>query len=145
MKRNTFLKSLLGLGIFPLIPKATFASVNTERMVFTEEMLTRYNVGLFIIKAGVNVFEPERIGYAATVCWKLAYHMIPQSKIDKSGTGYLTGKYGKVSFLTDGWFCPLANTKKQLCEFLNNDERGYRVMTKEEVIYILQNRQQGFL
>ena len=134
MKRNTFIKSLLGLPLLAYFGGNIPNPVDTNKVNFTVEMLTRYNTGLFIIKAGVNVYTHERVGYAATVCWKLIYSLertIP--------------KYGRCNFLTDGWFYPMANTKEELCEILNNDKDGYRILTKDEVKYIINNRQQGFL
>jgi hypothetical protein len=45
-----------------------------QRNIFTPEMLNKNNFGLFIIR----VFESEikdNVGYAATVSFKLGYHM----------------------------------------------------------------------
>lgn len=135
MNRNNFIKSLFGICTIPFIPKIAIGNpINNKRIMFTPEMLMRYNTGLFIIKAGIDVYTHNRIGYAATVCWKLIY------SLERS-----IPKYGRCNFLTDGWFYPMANTKEELCELLNNDKEGFRVLTKEEVIYIIQNRQQGFL
>lgn len=103
-------------------------------------MLSRYNYGLFIInvKAG-DVLTTKNLGYAATVAWKLGYIncMLRDSN----------ERYGKINAFTDGWFCPLARDKKAMCEWLNNNPYGeeYRLMTKEEVIFLISNRQQGFL
>ena len=43
--------------------------------------------------------------------------------------------------LTDGWTHWIGN-KQELCEYLNNNPYGekYRVLTPEELIYIIQNR-----
>lgn len=103
-------------------------------------MLSRYNYGLFIInvKAG-DVLTSKNIGYCATIAWKLGYidHVLRGEDL----------RVGKMNVFTDGWFCPIAKNNKELCEWLNNNPYGeeYRLMTKEEVVFLITNRQQGFL
>ena len=143
MKRSNFLKSLLALPfITPFLSSAEEKVVgNSEPTFFTPEMLRRYNYGLFIIntKATPKVIK-ENPGYSATVSWKLGYcnHPFKHDKDDR---------YGKINFLTDGWFCPLAKDAEGMCEYLNNNPHGdkFRLMTREEVIYLLTVRKQGFL
>lgn len=111
------------------------------KTIFTPEELSKHNFGLFIIRNTVENIESikENPSYAATVSFKLGYtnHKFINNDL----------RYGKINFLTDGWFCPLAKDAEGLCEYLNNNLHGdeYRLMTKEEVIYLISNRQQGFL
>jgi hypothetical protein len=105
-----------------------------ERTIFTPEMLTRHNFGLFIIKLTASEDIRENVGFNSTVSFKLGYQMSTKIK-----------KYGRTNFLTDGWFCDLADTIEELCDILNNDPWGYRLLTKEEVIYMIDQREQGFL
>lgn len=57
------------------------------------------------------------------------------------------GRYGMMNVFTDGWFFPFANTDEETCEWLNNNphKEEYRLLTKEEAIFLFTNRQQGFL
>ena len=128
MKRNTFLRGLFSASVLALLPFKTKAERQNKVVEFTPEMLIKNNFGLYIINDKANVFE--RPDYAATVAWKLSYH-------NNNG-----GNYGKVNFLTDGWFCPIGNTYKDICEYLNNNPYGekFRIMTKEELFYIINHR-----
>lgn len=143
MKRNKFLKILLGLPF--VAPILAFAKSKTEAVIFTPEMLSRHNYGLFIINIKATDVT-KRPGYAATVAWKLGYtnHFL-LSSVTKEGNQYQ--RYTKTNFLTDGWVFPIGNTYEEVCEYLNNNPHGekFRLMTKEEVIYLITNRQQGFL
>ena len=110
-------------------------------MKFTPEMLSKHNFELFIIKNTVPNFWSivKRPGYAATVSYKLGY--INNRLLNNDS------RYGIISFLTDGWFCPLTVTKEELCDYFNNKtaKESYRIMTKLEVLYLLFIRKQGFL
>jgi len=105
-----------------------------ERIIFTPEMLRLYNFGLFIIKLTTSEDIRNNVDFAATVSFKLGYQLSKKIK-----------KYGMTNFLTDGWFCDLADTVEELCDILNNDKFGYRLLTKEEVNYMINHRTQGFL
>lgn len=113
-----------------------------QKTVFTPEMLSRHNYGLFIINNKVKDVK-TRPGYAATVSWKLTWQI--------SSFAYLhdkpMAKYGLSNFLTDGWFHPIGNTDEDVCKWLNDNPNGqeYRVMTPAEVLYIISHRKQGFL
>lgn len=139
MKRNNFLK-LLACIPFTSIGYTAKAEINLEPTVFTPEMLSRNNFGLFIInvKAG-NVLTTKRLGYAATLASKLTYinHLLQHSDF----------RYGVCDVFTDGWFYPAAKDKEGLCEYLNNNLHGekFRLLTKEEVLFLISKRQQGFL
>lgn len=163
MKRNNFIKSLLGLSLlaplttlgrrdgfhnrridpYSLLP--TPCKAKEEVTFFTPEMLSRNNFGLFIINSKVKQITEKNIGYAATVSWKLCYQHNYWKNNGQEPVEY--NRYGKANFLTDGWFCPIGGTYKQVCEYLNNNPYGekFRLMTKEEVLYIISNRKQGFL
>ena len=140
MKRNNFLKILACIPFIGInIP---VKAINLEATLFTPEMLSRNNFGLFIIniKAG-NVLTTKNIGYAATVAWKLTYcnHQLTKP--------YENLRYGLTNVFTDGWFYPTSKNKEDLCEYLNNNLYGekFRVITKEEVLFLISKRQQGFL
>lgn len=53
-------------------------------------------------------------------------------------------KYGLTNCLTDGWFCPMAETKAEVAKMLNEDSYGYRPLTKEEYISMVHSTEQGF-
>jgi hypothetical protein len=151
MKRNTFLKSLLALPFIGAISSFT-KKPKEEVTVFTEEMLRKNNYGLFIIKSTVKDVR-ERPGYAATVAWKLGYcyHTFKYPIFDNKGKEYdekkfTFQKYGKMNFLTDGWYYPIGDNYKDILEYLNNNPNGdkFRLMTKDEVIFLLTERKQGF-
>lgn len=145
MKRSNFLRSLI---ILPFLPKVVGAKpvVNTERIVFTPDMLNKGH-GLYIIRAGVDPYTHKRVGYAATVSWKICYRlghyvkdMTPNQVIVKD-----LNEYGIVNFLTDGFFHPISYDKVDVCNYLNSHTAGFRPLTKEEVLYMIEQRQQGFL
>ena len=148
MKRNTFLKSIggiLGLGLLGFKSKPTIKQNSV--IIFTPEILKKYNFGLYIINDKADVMA--RPDYAATVAWKLGWSL----GVAKNADFYLKGvkhkgetfewpKYNKINFLTDGWIFPIGDTKEGVCNYLNNNEYGekYRIMTKEELLYIINNR-----
>lgn len=139
MKRNNFLKILGFLPFIPLLSEPTKEKIDTRKVVFTPDILKKGH-GIFIINTRVKDVK-ERPGYAATVSWKIGYiNHILAGEFSKH-------RYGVTNFLTDGWFCPLAKDIKDLCEWLNNNPYGesYRPMTKEEIVYLISTRQQGFL
>jgi hypothetical protein len=109
-----------------------------EPTVFTPEMLNKNNFGLYIIRAYDSNIK-ENVSYASTVSYKLGYinHRLVESK----------KRYGLISFLTDGWFLPVAENDQDICDYLNNLPEGqkFRLLTKEEVIYMIKHRTQGFL
>jgi len=148
MKRNNFIKSLLGL---PLVFSSwSFKKEAKEEVThFTPEMLDRNNYGLFIINSKVKEITKENIGYAATVSWKLTWNLgvIINHSDNKKVVAKEWSKYTMTNFLTDGFTYPLSYSKEGVCDFLNNDPDGekYRLMTKEEVLFIISNRKQGFL
>lgn len=130
MKRNTFLKSLLGL---PFLFSFTEKTVKKNPVVtFTPEMLKKYNFGMYLINDKADVVKnPD---YSATVCWKLGWHLfVARPEIPK---------YGKMNFLTDGWFHAIGHNYEDICEYLNNNPHGekFRIMTKEELFYIIEHR-----
>lgn len=145
MKRNNFLKALIGLPL--VLTQLSFAKKEPKEEItfFTPEMLSRNNYGLFIINSRVKEVTNENVVYAATVSWKLSYdsRYFVSSPIDNTKTIRRFEKYGITNFLTDGWYCPVGSTHEAVCEYLNSNK--YRLMTKEEVLFIISKRQQGFL
>lgn len=129
MNRNSFLK-LLGLSSLGTV----FSSFDNKHkiksnkvVIFTPELLKKYNTGLYIIKDGTDV--TLRPGYAATVSFKLVYHHLDGRTVR-----------GLCNFLTDGW-TQLIGSEQNICDFLNHGSfQKYRIMTKEELIYIIENK-----
>lgn len=147
MKRNKFLKILVGLPF--VAPLFSFIKPKAEAITFTPEMLKRHNYGLFVINVKATDVT-KNPGYAATVAWKLVWNFEharnpPSKGVEKQV--FRWSKYSMCNFLTDGWVYPIGNTYEEMCEYLNNNPHGekYRLMTKEEVIYLITNRKQGFL
>ncbi len=151
MKRNQFLKMM---GLFPFllgsVKQDKTAILSKEEVTFfTPEMLSRNNFGLFVINSKVKEVTFKNLGYAATVAWKLTYH---NQTLVNTLQGKITARfdfprYMKTNFLTDGWSYPIGHNYEEVCNFLNNNEHGekFRLMTKEEVLFIISNRNQGFL
>lgn len=141
MKRGKFLKTLAGLPL--VLSQLSFSKKprNLEKTIFTPEMLYRNNYGLFIInvKAG-DVLTTKNLEYAATVAWKLTYSLGFRGGRERSSI---------TNVFTDGWTFPIPNSEsyEEVCEWLNNNPYGdeYRLMTKEEVLFMISKRQQGFL
>jgi hypothetical protein len=120
-----------------------------EETVFTPEMLLRHNYGLYIINVKARNIRSNP-SYASTVAYKLGYQIHAWRNTDNNGETTQNGrmtKYVKVNFLTDGWVCPIGNTYEEVCEYLNNNPYGekFRLMTKEEVVFLITHRTQGFL
>lgn len=78
-----------------------------------------------------GVAVPVDLGFARTVTYKIGW---THSKEEP---------YGLISVLTDGMYIPIG-TKEQMCEHFNNDEYGYRPLTKEEMFKMLESSDQGF-
>jgi len=136
MKRSTFIKAF---GLIPLFSFSNLKGVKQNKVVvFTPEMITKNNFGLYIINNKANVFKNH--DYAATVAWKLGY--INKYWKSYDGNCGIFQKYGKVNFLTDGWFCSMGDTYEEVCNYLNNNPHGekFRIMTKEELFYIINHR-----
>lgn len=140
MKRNNFLK--LGIGI-PLLGMFSFKSISKELEIkknpvieFTPENLSEFNVGTYIIKDGADVIT--NLNWSTTVVYKLVWQITLQRPF-KDKVKVL--KYGMCNALTDGWTYWIGD-KKELCDYLNNGPYGdkYRILTLEEMIYIIKNR-----
>lgn len=96
--------------------------------IFTEHEL---KCGMFIIKN--NVGKPlEDLRFSRTVAFKVGF---------SHGS---VKKYGLSSFLTDGFYSPISDSLKGLADYLNNDEEGYRPLTKDELIELIVSSDQGF-
>lgn len=96
--------------------------------LFTEQEL---QCGMFLVKN--NAGKPfKELGFARTVTFKVGF----------SNDGEL--KYGLSSVLTDGFYVGVANSLKDLATYLNNDEQGYRPLTKDELFQLVNSSTQGF-
>lgn len=90
-------------------------------------------VGLYIIRNAAS--DPIRdIGFAHTVVFKIGFI---ESQTEK--------RYCKIAVMTDGWICPIADTKADVAEKLNNDQHGYRPLKKSEFVLLMNQTAQGFL
>lgn len=144
MKRNTFIKGILGLPILSLFSFKQAAVIKQNPVVeFTPDILKKHNFGLYIINIKANVVENPN--YAATVSWKLGYHLdIVEStnNIESKRLRLRHNKYFMSNFLTDGWATPIGDNYEEICEYLNNHHYGekFRIMTKEELFYLIENR-----
>lgn len=145
MNRNTFLKRIGVLSVLPLLGFDIPKSVAKNKVIeFTPEIIKKYNFGLYLINDKADVVRNPN--YAATVAWKLCWTNdrkpkdIPTEEEKKHLVRY--NRYCKVNFLTDGWICPVGNSYEEVCEYLNNNPHGekYRIMTKDELFYIINNR-----
>jgi hypothetical protein len=96
-------------------------------MKFTEESIQKNNVGLYVIKDNkyTQTINEENANYCATVSFKLIYMHTPNSN-----------NYGMCNFLTDGW-CYYVGNKQQLVEHLNNEDTPYRILSKEDLLKML--------
>lgn len=88
--------------------------------------------GLYIIRES-SPFGSTNLRYAATVIFKIGY--------DNKN---LEERWNMQSCLTDGWVCPIGNTKQDVVNQLNLGEPGYRKLTKEEYIAVVNSSDQGF-
>lgn len=133
MKRNNFIKTLGCLSLGSLVSFKAAPAVRKNKVIhFTPEILRKYNFGLYIINDKADVVEnPD---YAATVSWKLGWHLfLARPEIPK---------YLRINFLTDGWVHAIGFNYDDVCEYLNNNPYGekFRIMTKEELFYIIEHR-----
>lgn len=85
----------------------------------TEEIITQH--GKLIIRN--NISKPfKNLAFARTVVFKIGF-----SKL----------RYGLCSILTDGFYCDVANTPQEFVDYLNSDEIGYRPLTKDEFLQLV--------
>ena len=82
--------------------------------------------GILIIRESSPLGSTD-IKFARTVTYKIGFSNQVSEKT----------RYGKISIFTDGWFCPIANTAQEFADYLNNDEYGYRPLTKNEALLLL--------
>lgn len=130
MKRNTFIKALFGLPfVLPLLGKAVetkedlFSEIDTQRLFFTPEMIV--HKGLIIIRAGIKITQnTDRI-----ICWKLTYDCGSKRH------------FGMTGVFNNGMIFQQAETVEEMCRQLNNSATdGWRILTKEELIYLIKNK-----
>ena len=100
------------------------------RSVFAPEDL---DVGMFIIKCDV---PNPIIDFNSARCsvYKIVY-------LNVAG---LSTKYGLCSVLTDGCCFAMQTDKKDLCYMLNNDPFGFRPITKQEMLILMEHNNQNF-
>jgi len=98
------------------------------KTIFTEKEI---ECGMFIIRNS-SLKKSNDLSFARTVTFKIGFSHESEKK------------YGICNFLTDGFYVGIAKDKKDLCEWLNNDEIGYRPLTKDEVIEMIKSTNQGF-
>ena len=96
--------------------------------LFTEQELQS---GLFLVRNDAG--KPFKdLGFARTVTFKVGFSHDSEMK------------YGLSSVLTDGFYVGVAKTLKELVEHLNNNEFGYRPLTKDELFQLINSSNQGF-
>ena len=93
--------------------------------------------GLYIVRESSPKGSTD-LGFKRTVCFKLGFC----SQIETGLYGD-KGSWGYISFLTDGWYCHLGS-KEAVLKVLNEDEYGFRPLTKEEYIELINSTNQGF-
>jgi hypothetical protein len=96
--------------------------------IFTEEQL---KTGMFIIRndAGRPITDQS---FARTVTFKIIYRHTAEKP------------HGMCSVLTDGFTYGVANDRKELAEYLNNDDIGFRPLEREEMIELIKTNTQNF-
>jgi len=62
------------------------------------------------------------LGFARTVVFKIGFGKM---------------KYGLCNILTDGWYHDVADAAQEFADHLNADERGYRPLTKDEFLQLV--------
>lgn len=92
--------------------------------------------GLFIIRES-SPKKSKDLGFAKTVVFKIGFVNVLENDISVQ-------KYCKISVLTDGFVAAIGNTKEEFANYLNDDKSGYRPLTKEEMIDLLNSSEQGF-
>lgn len=90
--------------------------------IWTEEDI-KSQQGIIIIRNDAT--KPLKdLGFARTVVFKI-------------GFSHVGKKYGLCNILTDGWYHGVADSHKELADYLNADEKGYRPLTKEEFLQLV--------
>jgi hypothetical protein len=100
-------------------------------MIWTEDDIY---AGLYIIKES-SPFGSDNLSFARSVTYKIGFSYNPNDK-----------KYGLISCLTDGFYSAIADNRKEIADYLNNDVTGwgYRRLTKEEYLKLIESTEQGF-
>ena len=108
--------------------------------IFTEQDIT---AGMLIIKE-TSPRGSSDLSFARTVTYKIGFGHFGKSIVPE-GKSYKTDQeYCLISVLTDGMVIPCGHTKEQMAEKLNVDSAGYRPLTKEEYIAMINSSNQGF-
>jgi len=93
--------------------------------------------GMLIIRES-SPKKSTNLSFATTVTYKIGFgHFGEKGKSEK---GYDTDQqYCKIAVFTDGLVYPVGFTKQDLCDALNKDEIGYRPLTIDEAISLLEH------
>ena len=99
--------------------------------------------GMYIIRES----SPKNSGnlpFARTVCYKIGYGYFEKEGLSEKG--YKTKQqYCLISMLTDGMVCPIGFTNKDVAKYFNETyDNGYRPLSKEEYIKLINSTNQGF-
>ena len=96
--------------------------------IFTPEELV---MGMFIVRNDVK--KPfESLAHARTLTFKVVFNVSE------------SGSHGICNVLTDGCYMKISDNAKDFCDYLNDGEIGYRPLTKDELILLINNTNQGF-
>ena len=87
--------------------------------------------GLFIIKETASKPITKNLDFAKTATFKICY-------------SHKTNEYTLCNILTDGLLIGHYENEDVLIEYLNKDDKGFRPLTKEEMLEMLADTKQGF-
>ncbi len=90
--------------------------------------------GKFVIRQSSSNVKKDTT-FARTVASKIGFNMGDHTK---------TKPYGLIDVFTDGAYIPIG-TKEKMAKMFNDDEFGYRPLTKEEAIIMLKDIRQDLL
>ncbi len=97
--------------------------------LFTEKDI---QAGLYIVRE-TSPKGSKDLSFKCTVAFKIGW--------DAKADG---GDYGFISIFTDGMYCGVAKNKAEMAAYLNEDQHGYRPLTKAEFIELINSTEQGF-
>jgi hypothetical protein len=88
--------------------------------------------GLIIIKE-TSPKGCKNLGFACSVSYKIGF-----GYFDKQSDKGSKQQYCFISIFTDGMVSPIGFTKEDVAEYLNKDNHGYRTLTIEECISLIE-------
>lgn len=104
--------------------------MKTRNVLLTEWDADDIKAGMYVIKNSSPIGTTD-LGFARTVTYKIGWNC----KGDKS--------FGMIACLTDGMFFSIGD-KYAMVDHLNDDEFGYRPLTKPEYLEMFNDSMQGF-